>query len=267
MGAPGAPARKRGEPDAKITDLLKPEGIKVGATAKSQDDAIDQLIALQDASGNIGDTVAYKKAILAREAEFSTAVSDGIAIPHAKTSAVKWPGLAAVTVPGGVEWSAPDDAPADLMFMIAAPEGQNNTHLEMLAQLSKLLMHQEFADALRAAKTPEEFCSVIDRAEAEREAADAAKAAPEAVAAAGYPEVLAITACPTGIAHTYMAAENLEKKAKEMGVTLKAETQGSAGINEPRSSSRPSSTARRPSRRAPRTRLRRPRARRTPPGT
>jgi PTS system fructose-specific IIC component len=194
----------------KITDLLKPEGIKVGATAKSQDDAIDQLIALQDASGNISDTVAYKKAILAREAEFSTAVGDGIAIPHAKTSAVKRPGLAAMTVPAGVEWNAPDDAPADLMFMIAAPEGQNNTHLEMLAQLSKLLMHQEFADALRAAKTPEEFCSVIDRAEAE-------------------PEVLAITACPTGIAHTYMAAENLEKKAKEMGVTLKAETQGSAG--------------------------------------
>ena len=267
LGAPGAPARKRGEPDAKITDLLKPEGIKVGATAKSQDDAIDQLIALQDASGNIGDTVAYKKAILAREEEFSTAVGDGIAIPHAKTSAVKRPGLAAMTVPGGVEWSAPDDAPADLMFMIAAPEGQNNTHLEMLAQLSKLLMHQEFADALRAAKTPEEFRSVIDRAEAEREAADAAKATPEAVAAAGYPEVLAITACPTGIAHTYMAAENLEKKAKEMGVTLKAETQGSAGINEPRSSSRPSSTARRPSRRAPRTRQQRPRARRTPPGT
>ena len=309
LGAPGAPARKRGEPDAKITDLLKPEGIKVGATAKSQDDAIDQLIALQDASGNIGDTVAYKKAILAREAEFSTAVGDGIAIPHAKTSAVKRPGLATMTVPGGVEWNAPDEAPADLMFMIAAPEGQNNTHLEMLAQLSKLLMHQEFADALRAAKTPEEFCSVIDRAEAEREAADAAKAAPEAVAAAGYPEVLAITACPTGIAHTYMAAENLEKKAKEMGVTLKAETQGSAGaknvltadeiahakgiiiaadknvdrarfggkqvlstnvsagINEPRSSSRPSSTARRPSRRAPRSRQQRPRARRTPPGT
>ncbi|MDY4650724.1 MAG: fructose-specific PTS transporter subunit EIIC [Atopobiaceae bacterium] len=213
----------------KITDLLKPEGIKVGATATSQDDAINQLIALQDASGSINDTVAYKKAILAREAEFSTAVGDGIAIPHAKTAAVKRPGLAAMTVPGGVDWNAPDDAPADLMFMIAAPEGQNNAHLEMLAELSKLLMHQEFADALRAAKTPEEFMSVIDDAEAKREAADAAKAAPEAVAAAGYPEVLAITACPTGIAHTYMAAENLEKKAKEMGITLKAETQGSAG--------------------------------------
>lgn len=213
----------------KITDLLRPEGIKVGATATSQDDAINQLIALQDASGNINDTVAYKKAILAREAEFSTAVGDGIAIPHAKTAAVKRPGLAAMTVPGGVDWNAPDDAPADLMFMIAAPEGQNNAHLEMLAELSKLLMHQEFADALRAAKTPEEFMSVIDDAEAKREAADAAKAAPEAVAAAGYPEVLAITACPTGIAHTYMAAENLEKKAKEMGITLKAETQGSAG--------------------------------------
>ncbi len=113
----------------------------MGATAKSQDDAIDQLIALQDASGNINDTVEYKR-ILAREAEFSTAVGDGIAIPHAKTSAVRRAGLAAMTVPGGVEWNAPDDAPADLMFMIAAPEGQNDTHLQMLAQLSKLLMHQ-----------------------------------------------------------------------------------------------------------------------------
>lgn len=215
----------------KITDLLKPEGIKVGATASSQMDAIDQLVALQDASGNIKDKEGYKKGILAREAEFSTAVGDGIAIPHAKVAAVKKPGLAAMTVPGGVDWKAPDGAPADLMFMIAAPEGEANTHLEMLANLSAMLMHADFANALRAAKTPEEFLKVIDDAEAERDASQAQKAAAQAQAAGtgDWPKILAITACPTGIAHTYMAAENLEKKAAEMGITLKAETQGSAG--------------------------------------
>ena len=154
----------------KITDLLKPEGIKVGASASSQIDAIDQLVALQDASGNINDPAAYKEGILAREAEFSTAVGDGIAIPHAKVAAVKKPGLAAMTVPGGVDWNAPDGAPADLMFMIAAPEGEANTHLEMLANLSAMLMHADFANALRAAKTPAEFLKVIDDAEAARDA-------------------------------------------------------------------------------------------------
>ena len=215
----------------KITDLLKVEGIKVGATASSQMDAIDQLVALQDASGNISDVEGYKKGILAREEEFSTAVGDGIAIPHAKVAAVKQPGLAAMTVPDGVDWNAPDGEKADLMFMIAAPDGEANTHLEMLANLSAMLMHEEFANALRAAKTPQEFLKVIDDAEAERDAETAAKAAEQAAqaSAGNYPQILAITACPTGIAHTYMAAENLEKKAAEMGLTLKAETQGSAG--------------------------------------
>ncbi|MGN0287089.1 MAG: fructose-specific PTS transporter subunit EIIC [Atopobiaceae bacterium] len=215
----------------KITDLLSPEGIKVGATVTSQDDAINQLIALHDKCGNISDKAAYKEGILAREREFSTAVGDGIAIPHAKVAAVKKPGLAAMTIPGGVDWNAPDDAPVTLAFMIAAPEGQNNTHLEMLAKLSQLLMHPEFADALRAAKTPQEFLQIIDDAEAKRDAQQEQKAQKDAAAEAqgGMPQVLAITACPTGIAHTYMAAENLEKKAKEMGITLKAETQGSVG--------------------------------------
>ena len=215
----------------KITDLLKPEGIKVGAKASSQMDAIDQLVALQNASGNINDPKKYKEGILARESEFSTAVGDGIAIPHAKTAAVKKPGLAAMTVPGGVDWNAPDGEKADLMFMIAAPEGEANTHLEMLANLSAMLMHEEFANALRAAKTPREFLKVIDDAEAARDAEAANKAAEQAAQASvgNYPRILAITACPTGIAHTYMAAENLEKKAAEMGIVLKAETQGSAG--------------------------------------
>lgn len=210
---------------------MRPEGIKINAVPSDQMDAIDQLVALQDASGNIADTVEYKKAILAREGEFSTAVGDGIAIPHAKTKAVKKPGLAAMTLAKGVDWKAPDDAPATLAFMIAAPEGQNNVHLEMLAKLSQLLMHEEFANALRSAKTPEEFLATIDRGEAERDAEKAQEAKKDAApkAESDLPEVLAITACPTGIAHTYMAAEALEKKATEMGIKLKAETQGSAG--------------------------------------
>ena len=218
----------------KITDLLKPEGIKVGATAANQMDAIDQLVALQDASGNISDKAGYKEGILAREAEFSTAVGDGIAIPHAKVAAVKQPGLAAMTVPGGVDWNSPDGKPADLMFMIAAPEGEANTHLEMLAKLSALLMHADFANALRRAHDAAEFLQIIDEAEAHRDLEQAQKTAAQVAARAtatddAWPKILAITACPTGIAHTYMAAENLEKKAAEMGIQLKAETQGSAG--------------------------------------
>ena len=218
----------------KITDLLKVDGIKVGATAANQMDAIDQLVDLQVASGNINDRDKYKEGILAREAEFSTAVDDRIAIPHAKVAAVKQPGLAAMTVPGGVNWNAPDGEPADLMFMIAAPEGEANTHLEMLAKLSALLMHADFANALRRAHDAQEFLQIIDEAEAHRDLEQAQKQAAQVQARAAaaddaWPKILAITACPTGIAHTYMAAENLEKKAAEMGIQLKAETQGSAG--------------------------------------
>ena len=214
----------------KITDLLRPEGIRIGVEPSDQMDAIDQLIALQDASGNINDTIAYKEAILAREKEFSTAVGDGIAIPHAKTAAVRQPGLAAITMPKGVDWNAPDGAPATLAFMIAAPEGEANTHLQILAKLSQLLMHPEFADALRTAKTPQELLATIDSAEAKRDEMDAART--QAAAPRGesdLPEILAITACPTGIAHTYMAAEALGKKGAELGVKVKVETQGSAG--------------------------------------
>ena len=216
----------------RITDLLKPEAVAIGASASTRDEVIDQLVALHVAAGNVTDATAYKAGVLAREAEFSTAVGEGIAIPHAKVAAVAQAGLAAMTVPAGVDWNAPDEKPCDLVFMIAAPEGKNDLHLEMLAKLSALLMHEDFAAKLRAAKTPEEFLAAIDAAEAARDEAEAtreaAAAQPEA-AASDWPEVLAITACPTGIAHTYMAAENLEKKAAELGVTLKAETQGSAG--------------------------------------
>lgn len=228
----------------KITELFSKSGVKLGVEAATQAEAIDVLVDLHDASGNISDRDKYRQAVLDREAQFSTAVGDGVAIPHAKTDAVVRPGLAAITVPAGVDWNAPDGKPSDLIFMIAAPEGQANVHLEVLAKLSMLLMHEDFGAALRAAKTVDEFLKVIDDAEAahdaeqaekERKAAEA-KAAREAAAAAAapaadsaLPQVLAITACPTGIAHTYMAAENLEKVAEQMGVTIKVETQGSVG--------------------------------------
>ena len=215
----------------KITDLLKPSAVKLGVKAADKMAAIDQLVDLQFSTGNVADKEGYKQAILAREEQGTTAVGEGIAIPHAKTAAVSNPSLAAITVDGGVDYDAPDGKASDLMFMIAAPDTKADVHLQVLAQLSTLLMDEDFTSKLRAAKTPEEFCSIIDAAEAEREAADVAKAEAAAVATAAgnYPDILAVTACPTGIAHTYMAAENLEKKAAEMGLTLKAETQGSAG--------------------------------------
>lgn len=219
----------------KITELLKVDGVKLGVTAKTRDEAIDALVDLQASIGSLVDRGRYRDAVLARETEFSTAVGGGVAIPHAKSDAVKTPGLVAATVPGGVDWGAPDGAPSDLIFLIAAPDTEANVHLEVLAKLSALLMHEEFPAALRAAKTADEFLAAIDQAESAYDAEQAKKAtAPVAAnqaasAASGLPQILAITACPTGIAHTYMAAENLEKVATEMGYTIKVETQGSVG--------------------------------------
>ena len=202
----------------KISDLLKVEGIKLGGSATDKMDAIDQLVALQKASGNIYDAARYKTAILAREEESTTAMGEGIPIPHAKTDAVKHPGLAAMTIPGGVDYDAPDGEPSDLFFMIAAPNTKDNVHLEVLSRLATLLMDEDFTENLRKAKTPEEFIGVIDRAEADRVAEEGEKAiaAQAATEAGNFPDLLAITACPTGIAHTYMAAEALEKQAAAM---------------------------------------------------
>jgi len=207
----------------RITDLLKPEGIKLGGSPRNKAEAIDQMVELMVKEGNINDKQKYKAAVLAREAETSTAIGEGIAIPHAKTDAVDRPGLAAMTVPGGVDYDAPDDEPSNIIFLIAAPNTKENVHLEVLSRLSTLLMDDDFTDALRNAKSVEEFRSIVDKAEAEKLEAEENKSY------GGGPQILAITACPTGIAHTYMAAEALEKKAKEMGYILKAETQGSAG--------------------------------------
>lgn len=213
----------------RITSLLKPEAVKIGGVASDKDDAIAKLVKLMETQGNVVDVDAYTEAVHARESFGSTALGEGIAIPHAKTAAVSAPGLAAMTLPEGVDYDAPDGLPTTLMFLIAAPDTKADVHLEVLSRLSMLLMDPEFCDSLRAAKTSEEFLAVIDTAEDAKLAAENAKAAAAATADAEGYDLIAITACPTGIAHTYMAAEALENKAKEMGLRIKVETQGSAG--------------------------------------
>lgn len=213
----------------KITELLDVRAIDLNVSVASKDEAIDHLVDLMDKSGKISDKAAYKKGILAREAQTSTGIGEGIAIPHAQVAAVKKAGLASMTVPAGVDYDSLDGQPAKLFFMIAAPEGAGNVHLQALAKLSMLLMNEEFRTRLMGAKTPEEFLSIIDDEESKRDAEEAAEKAKEAKQATGY-KVLAVTACPTGIAHTFMAAENLTKAGEAMGYPLKAETNGSEGV-------------------------------------
>ena len=207
----------------RITDLLKKESISLNRELSSKSEAIDALIDLQEKAGNLNDKEEYKKGILAREEQGSTAIGNGIAIPHAKTSAVAHPGLSAVTAPSGVDYNALDGKPSNLLFMIAAPE-DGDLHLEVLSRLMTMLMDETFRNELLSAKTADEFISVIDRKEAEKYPENPVPAAKKE----GY-RILAVTACPTGIAHTYMAAEALEKAGEEMGIPLKAETNGSGG--------------------------------------
>lgn len=213
----------------RINDLLNPESIKIGGAPSSKDAAIDELVGLMARAGNVVDEKGYAAAVRAREAEFSTGLGDGIAIPHAKTAAVSAPGLAAMTVPAGVDYESLDGEPATLLFLVAAPEGGSDVHLEVLSRLSTLLLDQDFCARLRAAKTPEEFRRLVDEQESARLAEEAAKAAGAAARDRDGYDVVAITACPTGIAHTFMAAEALEKKAAEMGLKIKVETQGQGG--------------------------------------
>lgn len=229
----------------RITELLKPESIGLGVQVSGKEEAIDSLVSLMEQGGRLNDKAGYKAGILAREGLGSTAIGEGIAIPHAKVAAVKEPGLAAITVPDGVDYEAFDGSLANLIFMIAAPDGEADTHLEALAKLSTLLMNPGFKDALIAAKSKEEFLKIIDDAERsryeEKEAAEATAGEKQNGSAAdvssadknngsGY-RVLAVTACPTGIAHTFMAAENLENTGRKLGILLKAETNGSAGAD------------------------------------
>ena len=210
----------------RIIDLLKPEAITLSLDISSKDDAINALIGLHAAAGNLKDKDAYKAAILAREEQGSTAIGDGIAVPHAKTSAVKAPALAAITVKNGVDYGAPDGKPSDLLFMIAATE-DGDVHLEILSRLMVMLMDPDFTAKLRAAQSVDEFLQIIDAQEKIKYPDEEVKPA-ENEAPKGY-RILGVTACPTGIAHTYMAAEALEKKAKEMGYSIKVETDGSGG--------------------------------------
>lgn len=210
----------------RITDLLKPEAITLGLDISTKSDAINALVGLHAAAGNLKDKDAYKEAILAREEQGTTAIGDGIAVPHAKTSAVKAPALSAITVPGGVDYGAPDGKPSDLLFMIAATE-DGDVHLEILSRLMVMLMDADFAAALRAAKTPQEFLDIINKQEAVKYPDEVPADKPEKEE--GY-RILAVTACPTGIAHTYMAAEALEKAGEKLGYPLKAETDGSGGV-------------------------------------
>lgn len=208
----------------RITDLLKKESIELNSPVSTKQGAIDKLIDLQAKAGNISDKNAYKKDILAREQMSSTAVGDGIAIPHAKSEAVWQPGLAAITAPNGVDYESMDGKPSNILFMIAAPN-DGDLHLEVLSRLMTILMDEEFRRNLLAADTKEKFLKVIDEKEAEK-FPDEPKVQQQSEA--GY-RVLAVTACPTGIAHTYMAAEALEKAGKKLGYTIKVETNGSGG--------------------------------------
>lgn len=239
----------------RITELLKKDGVSLGVRVDSKDAAINYLVDLHARVGNITDKAIFKEGIVKREESGSTAIGEGIAIPHAKNKAVTKAGLAAMTVPEGVDYNSLDGQPTNLIFMIAAPEGGSDVHLEVLSRLSMLLIDEDFRKELLASKNVDEFLKVCDKYEAAKfpeefakdeqsaddkatdkqktdaagsEGTDKQKADAAGSKAPAY-KVLAVTACPTGIAHTYMAAEALEKEGKKLGIPVKAETNGSGG--------------------------------------
>lgn len=239
----------------RITELLKKDSVSLGVKVDSKDAAINYLVDLHARVGNITDKAVFKEGIVKREEGGSTAIGEGIAIPHAKNKAVTKAGLAAMTVPEGVDYDSLDGQPTNLIFMIAAPEGGSDVHLEVLSRLSMLLIDEDFRKELLASKNVEEFLKVCDKYEAakfpeefakdeqsaddkatDKQKTDAAgsegtdkQKADAAGSKAPVYKVLAVTACPTGIAHTYMAAEALEKEGKKLGIPVKAETNGSGG--------------------------------------
>ncbi|SDH91568.1 PTS system, fructose-specific IIC component [Pseudobutyrivibrio sp. 49] len=213
----------------KISEFIDPKGIKLQVALEDQNDAIDQLIALHDSVGNLKDVAQFKEAILAREAKGSTAIGNGIAVPHGKSAAVAKAAVTAITCPAGVDYKALDGKPSNLLFMIAAPEGGADTHLEVLSKLMTMLMDAAFCKTLVEAKTVDEFLGLIDKKEAEKDAASGVKA----TSGSGSKKIVAVTACPTGIAHTFMAAESLEQKAKELGIGFRVEKDGSGGAKDP----------------------------------
>lgn len=219
----------------RITDLLKSESIALGQKPADKQSAIRQLADLMAASGNLSDKEQYLKDVFAREASGTTGLGDGIATPHAKSTGVKEAGLAAMTVPAGMDFESMDGKPARLFFMIAAPDSANDAHIQILQQLAMMIMDPDFKEALIAAKTKEEFLHLIDLKEDDKFEAPKAEAAAsegeavDAAPASDHIQILAVTACPTGIAHTFMAAESLEQHAKKRGISIKVETNGSGG--------------------------------------
>ena len=212
----------------RITDLLDKRSISLTGTPKTKSEALDQIVDLMVKSGKINDREAYRAQVYAREEESTTGIGEGIAIPHGKCDAVTKPGLAAMVIKDGVDFDALDGAPVTLMFLIAAPNTKDNIHLDVLSKLSVLMMDEGFADALRNAKDVDEFLEVIDRADEEQGDIDERLASADVTSAEGF-KILAVTSCPTGIAHTYMAAEGIEKAAKEKNCFVKIETRGSGG--------------------------------------
>jgi len=242
----------------KITDLLKPQSILLNASPTNKADAIYTLGDLMDKGGNLSDKAEYLEAVFAREESGSTGLGDGIATPHAKSAGVKEAGLAAMVVPNGVDFEALDGQPSRLFFMIAAPEGAADTHVEVLSKLATMVIDPDFKNALIQAATVDRFLELITAKEEgnfdpsvegyiktedkkapsitdaiEAKATEAIeKVVPKVSIDNPHYEVLAVTGCPTGIAHTYMAAESLERKAKEMGISLKVEKNGASGIKD-----------------------------------
>ena len=221
----------------KINDILLKELMIMDLQGTTKEGVIDEMIASLSANGIINDVAVYKEGIMKRESQTSTGLGDGIAMPHAKNKAVIKPAVVFAKSAAGVDYASLDGQPAHLFFMIAAPEGANNVHLEVLASLSRLLINPDFTASLKKAQTPEDVQGLFAAAEAAREAKEqaeaAAKAAPVAATETKKPFVIAVTACPTGIAHTYMAEDSLKQMAEKMGVDIRVETNGSDGVKNP----------------------------------
>lgn len=212
----------------RITDLLDINSISLDAAPKNKNETLDQAVALMVKSGRINNEEEYRKTVYAREEESTTGIGEGIAIPHGKGDSVNKPGLAAMVIKDGVDFDSLDGEPVTLLFLIAAPNTKDNVHLDVLSKLSMMLMDEEFVENLRQAKTPEEFLAIIDKADDEKKSVDE-RLADMGQAEENQVKLLAVTSCPTGIAHTYMAAEGLEKAAKAKNCFIKVETRGSGG--------------------------------------
>ena len=209
----------------KIRELFSKECIDLGIKAKSKEDAIKKAIALIKNHGGIDDIADYEKAVFAREEQGSTGVGGGIAIPHGKSKNIKKAGLAALTIPDGVEFDSLDGQPVKLLILISAPQTADNVHLDILSKLSGMLMNEEFVEELIAADSADKFLEIVDKYESKEDAEDEKPAK----ASADGEFLIGVTGCPNGIAHTYMAAENLEKAAAKKGHSIKVETRGSGG--------------------------------------